>query len=261
MQSRNSWQIQQAVLHALFIRELKTRFGGFRLGVFWAIAEPVSHILVLTILFSLMANRAGFFGVPFALFFASGVLSFFIFQKVVIVSISSIKSNMGLFAYRQVKPFDAVVVRAIIELLVIISVMIFLTWLGAWFFEFDCLPNDPLYIILIILVLFLMGIGLGFFAAVIGVKHPEAAQLITMLMRPMYFISGIFFPLEAMPKEFHAYLLWNPILHAVEQFRAAWFFDYPAEETSLTFVLIWALSILFLGLAYYRNNRTQVLMS
>ena len=60
MQFRNSWQIQRAVFLALFIRELKTRFGKYRLGFFWAMIEPIVHILVLTILFSLLRDRGDF---------------------------------------------------------------------------------------------------------------------------------------------------------------------------------------------------------
>ena len=168
---------------------------------------------------------------------------------------------MGLFSYRQVKPFDAIVVRATLELLVIISVMIFTTWLGIWVFNYECLPKNPLVVVFIIFGLFLLSLGLGFFSAVIGVKYPEAAQLINIIMRPLYFISGIFFPLEFMPKEYHIYLLWNPILHAVEQFRAAWINGYPPGDTSLIFLYMWALPLFFLGLAYCFNNRTKVLMS
>lgn len=260
MQPRNSWQIQRAVFLALFIRELKTRFGGYRLGLFWALIEPVMHIIVLTVLFSLI-DRDGFFGVPFALFFATGIVSYFIFQKITTSAISSINANFGLFAYRQVKPFDAIIVRASLELLILLSVMVFLTWIGIWFFKLNAFPNDLFYVMVVIALLFTMSVGLALIASVVGVKYPEMAQLITMIMRPLYFISGIIFPLQAMPQEYHVYLLWNPLLHAIEQFRSGWIDGYPATETNLIYVVYWALPVLFLGLAYYRNNRIRVLTS
>lgn len=260
MHLRNSWQIQQAVFLALFIREIKTRFGGYRLGLFWALLEPVMHIIVLTTLFTLL-GRGGFYGIPFALFFATGVISYFLFQKTVSGSINSIKANFGLFAYRQVKPLDAIIVRAFLELLILLSVMIFLSLLGFWVFDFDAFPKDPFYTMFVIIILFVMSMGFAFIAAVVGVKYPEASQLITLFMRPLYFISGIFFPLEVLPKEYHVYLLWNPLLHAVEQFRSGWLAGYPATETNLMYVIYWALPSLFFGLAYYRNNQTRVLTS
>ena len=113
MDKRSSWQIQKAVFHALAIRELKTRFGGYRLGYFWAVFEPLSHILVLSGLFSLIREDRDFYNAPFPVFFATGILSFFVFQKLVMTSQNSIKANLGLFGFRQVKPFDAIVVRGI----------------------------------------------------------------------------------------------------------------------------------------------------
>ena len=261
MKSRNSWKIQRVVFYALFIRELKTRFGGYRLGVFWAIFEPVTHILVLTLLFTIIRDRQGWFGIPFPLFFATGVLSFFLFQKIVLRSMTSITASMGLFAYKQVKPFDAVIVRGFLEGFVILLTMIILSWVGAWFFNFETMPHNPLYVLLIIVLLIMMGLGIGFITAVIGVKYPEASQLVGLILRPLYFIPGVIFPIPAMPEEFRSYLLWNPLLHGVEQFRVGWFQDYPAVDTSFNYIFLSALLFFFFGLTYYHANRTRVLIS
>ena len=101
MRFRNSWQIQRAVFLALFIRELKTRFGRYRLGFFWAMIEPIVHILVLTILFSFLRDGWDFYGIPFLCFW-SWCLSIFYISKIVTGGINSIRVNLGLFAYRQV---------------------------------------------------------------------------------------------------------------------------------------------------------------
>ena len=261
MDKRSSWQIQKAVFHALAIRELKTRFGGYRLGYFWAVFEPLSHILVLSTLFSLIRDESGFYNAPFPVFFATGILSFFVFQKLVTTSQNSIKANLGLFGFRQVKPFDAIVVRGIIEFGILIFTMVVLAWLGAWFFALPTLPHDPLKALLVLAILFSFGLGVGFATAIIGVLYEEWAQFINTLMRPLYFISGIFFPLAALPEQYHVYLLWNPLLHGVEQFRSAWIDGYPADQTSLLYLAVWSLPALLLGLVYFRANRIRVLMS
>lgn len=261
MDTRSHWQIQKAVFLALFFREIKTRFGRYRLGYLWALIEPLSHILVLSALFSTIRNRASFYDVPFPIFFATGILAFFTFQKLVLTSQSSIKVNMGLFGFRQVKPFDAIIVRGIIEFMIILATVLFLTWFGAWVFGFQTIPADPLRAATVLSMLFLLGLGFGFLAAIAGALYEEWAKFIPQIMRPLYFISGIFFPIEAIPKEFHHYLLWNPLLHGVEQFRAAWIEGYPAGDTSLLYVAMWMFPALFIGLWYYRQNRVKVLMS
>src|SRR5205085_8269171 len=47
-------QTQARVIHALIIRETRTRFGESKLGYGWALLEPVLHILMLSLVFAVM---------------------------------------------------------------------------------------------------------------------------------------------------------------------------------------------------------------
>jgi capsular polysaccharide transport system permease protein len=112
---------------------------------------------------------------------------------------------------------------------------------------------------LVLLILIIFGVGIGLIVAVIGGISEELSQLVPSIMRPLYFLSGVFFPLEAIPKQFHYYLLWNPMLHGVEQFRIAFIEGYPSANTSLYYVALWAISSLFFGLLLYRSNAVRVM--
>jgi capsular polysaccharide transport system permease protein len=46
------------VIHALIIRETRTRFGDSRLGYGWALIEPVLHIALLWVIFCDSQNSA-----------------------------------------------------------------------------------------------------------------------------------------------------------------------------------------------------------
>ena len=54
-------------IHALLMRELKTRFGAKKLGYFWALAEPIAQAAIFALLFTLI-GRTSITGVPVALF-------------------------------------------------------------------------------------------------------------------------------------------------------------------------------------------------
>jgi len=259
MDQRSSWQIQKAVFHALFVREIQTRFGRFRLGFIWALIEPLSHIIVLSALFSTIRERNAFFDVPFPVFFATGVLSFFLFQKTVMSSLASIRVNEGLFGYRQVKPIDAVFVRAVLEIMVNLSCMLLLGIAGFWIFDYQLVPVRPLGLVSVIAVLCLFGLAVGLMVSVLSALSEELGKFVPTIMRPLYFLSGIFYPLDAIPQQYHVYLLWNPLLHGVEQFRAAFISGYPAENTSLYYVFFCAILSMFLGLLIYFINSERVL--
>ena len=72
------------VIEALFFRELKTRFGkNRRLGYFWVIGEPMTHILFFLIVFTLIRARS-IPQVPIEMFLVTGFVSFFMFRNTVL---------------------------------------------------------------------------------------------------------------------------------------------------------------------------------
>ena len=78
---QSSWQIQKSVVFALFIRELKTRFGRFKLGYVWAIVEPFFAILALCLIRVAMGSGK-ISGLEFPIFFASGMLIYKLFGNI-----------------------------------------------------------------------------------------------------------------------------------------------------------------------------------
>ena len=48
---RSPFKMTLNVHRALVLRELKTRFGHFRLGYLWIFAEPIAHVAVLSAVF------------------------------------------------------------------------------------------------------------------------------------------------------------------------------------------------------------------
>jgi tetratricopeptide (TPR) repeat protein len=65
---------QLRVVHALVIRETRTRFGDSRLGYGWALIEPILHILLLSTVFSLLMHGAPPIGTHFFVFYYTGLV-------------------------------------------------------------------------------------------------------------------------------------------------------------------------------------------
>ena len=69
------------VLFALVVREMSTKFGRSYGGYIWAIAEPLGGIMLLNLAFSLTVRRPPL-GTNFPLFYATGIMPFFLFTGV-----------------------------------------------------------------------------------------------------------------------------------------------------------------------------------
>ena len=254
-QKRSSLQITKDTVHALLMRELKTRFGSSRLGYFWAVGEPAAQAVILAILFTLI-GRSSLSGVPVALFLISGVMPFKAFSKTVTQLSNGISSNTALFAYRQVSPIDPILTRLVIELatffivyMIILSVM---AWLGL-----DVWPQDLLALITASLFLLSLGFGIALCMSSALLYWQDANKLLGMVMTPMFFISGIFFCATMIPAKYWYLFTWNPIFHAIELTRDAFFGSYTTPVGSWGYLALVSLSFVTVGLMLYRVNRIR----
>ncbi|EEQ07365.1 ABC transporter permease [Yersinia bercovieri] len=257
--ARSGLEVQKAAVKALFLREIKTRFGKYRLGYLWAALEPMAHLLILLTIFGFIMHRT-MPDISFPVFLINGIIPYFVFSNITNRSIGAIEANQGLFNYRPVKPIDTIIARAILEALIYAVVYVLLMVIVALAGEeFEVVKLTSLVLVWVLLVIFSCGVGLIFM--VVGKTFPETEKFLPILIKPLYFISCIMFPLHSIPKEYWPYLLWNPIVHVVELCRAAVVPGYVSEGVSLNYLAFCALVTLFVGLAFYRNREEAMLTS
>jgi len=252
---RTSWQIQKSVVFALFLRELKTRFGAYKFGYVWLVLEPMAHVIVMSLIFR---GRA-LFGIDFPVFMVTGIVPFLMFKNIALQVMVGVDANRALFAYRQIKPMDTFIARTLLDAFIAFAVaaliLIGMAWVGL-----DVPFRDPFAVIALMGILVLMGLGLGMIFCIFTHYLPEAKTLLRIAFMPLYFLSGIFFPASIMPQEYLHLLLWNPLIHVIELMRGAFFDRYHVlEEISLLYVVMTTLVLLFFGLAWYRNKRQELL--
>ncbi len=123
--ARSGLEVQKAAVKALFLREIKTRFGKFRLGYLWAALEPMAHMLILLGIFGYVMHRT-MPDISFPVFLINGIIPFFVFSNITNRSIGAIEANQGLFNYRPVRPVDTIIARALLETLIYAVVYILL---------------------------------------------------------------------------------------------------------------------------------------
>lgn len=256
---RSGYEVQKAAINALFFREIRTRFGKYRLGYIWAFLEPSLHLVVLLGVFGIIMNRT-MPDISFPIFLLNGIIPYFIFSHIVHRSVGAIEANQGLFNYRPVKPIDTLIARAFLETIIYVTVYILLMlvmWAGGEFYEI----SNLLKLVLAWSLLIAFSSGMGVIFMVVGNAFAEMQKFLPILLKPLYFASGIMFPLHSIPKEYWPYLLWNPLLHAVELSREAVVPGYVSEGVSIVYLASFTLVTLFVGLALYRTREEAMLTS
>lgn len=257
MKKRTPFQIQIAVIHALLIRELKTRFGLYRLGLAWAIFEPLIQMLFFFGMFY-FRGRSSVGGLELPIFLATGIAPFLYFQKVVSQGMGAVSANKNLLIYRQVRLFDPFITRFILEAGISFIVLISLIF-GSWWVGFNVEIVNTLRFILIYGLLSLFAFGISLIFGVLNTLYPEPGKLLPLILRPLMLISGTFFSINELPQSAQELLLWNPLIHAFELMRSCFSFYYDTSLVSMEYLALSALTAMTLGMLMFRANWRKML--
>jgi capsular polysaccharide transport system permease protein len=248
---RSHFQIQRDVIYALLLRELSSTFGKNRGGYFWVLVEPIAHLLVPVFVFTFIRQRL-IPGVEYPVFLVYGFLPFLLFKTICLQMINGVNQTRGLLAYRQVLLMDVFIAKAM-AYAVIQAVVFTIVLTGLAMFGFDVLPPRPLELAAVLALTVMFAFGLGLVLAAITSLIPDARSVVSVMFMPLYFMSGILFPVTRFPDEWVQRLAFNPVLHLVEMSRSMGVEGYePFKYLSPAYPVTLAFTLTAIGLMLYR---------
>lgn len=248
---------QARVIHALIIRETRTRFGDSKLGYGWALLEPILHILMLSLVFAVMMRGRPPIGEEFFIFYYTGIIPYHLFVHTSSSMTYAVTSNGALLQLPLVGTFDVLMARGLLELFTdTLVAAILLAGFGA--IGLGALPYDHLGVAAAISVVWLLGCGAGFLNAVIAAFFKSWDKIWAQLTRILYFCSGIFYVPGMMPDWIRDILAWNPVLHAVDWFRSSFFEQYEPHWLDRSYLSAIAVATLVTGLGLERGLRRRL---
>ncbi|WP_245573866.1 ABC transporter permease [Neptunomonas japonica] len=223
-----------------------------RMAWFWILAEPAAMVLIMIVIRTVILGRnTHIAGAEYIPWFIVGLFGFYLFRENMMRLLNAITANKALFAYRQVKPIDTVLVRSCLESLIRTVVFIIFIVLGG-VIGFGLIPEEPIMAIGYWLLLWVLGLGVGLIGSVVSVLVPEIGRVIKIMSFPLLMVSGVLFPINYLPYELQQYLLFNPIVHGIELLRSAFFDSYKVlPNVSVLYLSLWNLSLLLIGLVLH----------
>jgi len=244
------------VIYAIFLREVKSKSSD-RFGIAWSVVSPVVFIFMLSYLRGKM-DGGDTHGIPTFFFMVYGMIFIQFFLGLVNSVSTAIKKHKPLYAFRQVQPISSILAITLFESLVKVFVIL-LIGVICFILKFDIHISDPFSLLLNLLKLAVFSMSIGVIFSLATCYVPEIDKIKTLLMRPMFFISGVFFSLQDVPQEYWPYLTWNPVLHAVELTRYAVYPEYGNAGVSDFYLNVFTLTSLGLALACYHVSWKQAI--
>lgn len=254
--ARRRFATGRAVL-ALMLREMATTYGRSPGGYLWAVLEPVGGIAILTLIFSFGFNAPSL-GTNFPIFYATGILPFMMFNSVCNRVSTSLLFSKALLAYPSVTFLDALLARFAVNT-VTQGMVGYLVFGGIlMIYETRTLP-DPALIAQSFALTAMLALGIGTLNAYLIARFAVWQVIWSILTRPLFLISGIFFLFDAIPRPGQDIIWFNPLIHLVGIMRAGFYPTYDAGYVSVSYVMAVALISLGAGLLLLRSSHRDLL--
>lgn len=204
-------------------RELKTRYRRSVLGWAWSLLNPLSTVLIYSLVFSVFLRAdpppSANGGRSFALYLFAGLVVWLLFSGMITGSMGWL-DGIGDLRRKVYFPPEAAIfgsaaslaVQSVIEATVLLIVLSVYGNAG-WTFVF--LP-------VVLLLVALFGLGLGFFVAVLNTRLRDVQHLVGIVLNAVFFLIPIVYPVDVIPERKYNLPLRRIIeLNPVNQFVSA----------------------------------------
>jgi len=234
-------------------KELKIRYRGSILGIFWSLLNPVIMTLVYTFVFSIVMKSKI---VDFPVFLLSGLIPWNFLASSLNVGVDSIVGNSHLINKikfpREILPLSIIFSNFINFLLELVAFFILLIFMGYKFYKL-------LYLLpLIILIQIFLVIGATLFVSSINVYFRDTKHILNIFMLIWFFATPIIYDIGDVG-QFSYLMIVNPMTVFTILYRNIFYYvNFPAQLEFLslrTLLLCLSLSVAILLYGYYLFNK------
>ncbi len=242
------------MIRSIVIREIRTRYIGSFLGIFWSIIHPLTQILIYYFIFSVILKiRLGpeFGGTSFAIWLVAGLLPWMFFAEVVTQSPGAVLEQSSLIT-KMVFPSEILPLTNLLAALInhLIGVVILIGFLFALGYGIS------LNILLIIPSLIATGIfalGISWMLSALNVFLRDIGQIISVFVNIWFFMTPIFYPKHLIPEKLQVLYSLNPMLHVVETYRVGLLGKTDIDVTGFSYLLLIGFVAFVLGGLIFRK--------
>lgn len=236
-------------------REFQIKYRNSLLGAAWTILNPLSMILVYTLIFSqVMGSRlpgtAGTFG--YSIYLCAGVLTWGLFAEITTRSQTVFIENAGLIKKLQ---FPRLCLPVIVVLNACINFAIIFGLFTAFLVLASNFPGWVYFgIFPVLLVQVMFSVGLGIILGVLNVFFRDVGQFFSILLQFWFWFTPVVYPVAALPAPVREALKWNPMAGIIGAYQTILVHGRMPDWWSLLPAVLIGLVCCAIGLRLFRKR-------
>lgn len=243
------------LLLTLTVHRIKVRYKQSVLGISWAILQPVSLMLIYTLIFSFIA-KVQTDGVPYAIFAYSALLPWTYFATSLGNATNALVGHSELvtkvYFPREILPLSYVI-AALCDFLIASTVMV-----GLMMYYRVSVTVNVLYAIPIVIVLTLFISAMVLILSATQVRFRDIGVAVPLLLQLWMFATPVVYPLSAVPARFQSLYVLNPMVGTIENFRRVVLQGVPPDFYTLGLSAGVSVILLIASYVYFKHVEATV---
>ena len=237
----------------LSVHRLRVRYKQSLLGVSWALLQPLSLMVIYTLIFSRVAKMPSD-NLPYTVFAFAGLLPWIYFQSVLVNATNSLVSHSNLITKvyfpREILPLTYVI-AALFDFLIASTILIAMML----YYRVPLTPNI-FYAFPVIVVLTLFACSMAFLLSATQVWFRDIGVAVPLLLQIWLFATPVVYPLSAisaLPRKLQSIYILNPMVGIIEDFRRVVVRGMPPDFYLFNISALVAIAMLPVAYIYFKR--------
>jgi len=250
--------VQRSLIRNFVKRDLRARYVGSFMGLFWSVIHPIVLLVSYTFVFQYVFQirpRPDTGTTSFPLFLFCGILPWLYFQDALQRSSTIIIDNTNLVTKTlfpsEILPLVALLsgfINHLIGFAILLCIILFTLGKVSLFILFI-----PLYL----LFLMLFTLGLSWFAAGLNVFVRDVSQVITVILTFWFWFTPIFYSIDMFPKDLLFLVRINPMAQVVIGYRDCLLRMRMPDMSILAILAAISLVVFVAGGLFFRKTKRE----
>jgi lipopolysaccharide transport system permease protein len=237
-------------------RDVTIRYKQAALGIAWAILQPLSTTIVVTVFVGRLTGIASE-NSPYPLFVYSALLPWMYFASSLTFASNSLIANSSLLTKIY---FPRVLLPAAAAFSGLLDFAIGFLFLLVLMGYYGVQPGWSLaFYPALMLVTWMLTVGVGMGLAALNARYRDVKYVVPVMLQLGLFVTPIMYPASMVPESLRAVLILNPMAGLVQAFRASVLPQAAVEPSSVGVAMAVTLLLCATGAVYFR--RTERLLA
>jgi lipopolysaccharide transport system permease protein len=230
-------------------REIRVRYKQSMLGSLWAILQPLSTMIIFTVIFGYIV-RVPSDGIPYPIFSYAAILPWTLFANSISFSVPSLINNMNLvtkvYFPREILPLAAIG-SAFVDYLVGFCLFLVLMVI----YDVHLYPT-LLFLPILLIIQITLSLGISLLSAAVIVFLRDIRFVIPLVLQLWMYITPIIYPLNQVPDRFRNLYMLNPMASLIDGYRSITLLGQPPQWGYIAYSAALSIGLFLTSYLYFK---------